>query len=446
VSSRFAGWTALVVALWLMTPIAAAGQTPPPAQPPGAPGQPMPVRPPAEILEPGELRVFLDCQWECDFDYLRREITFVDHVRDSQSADIHVLVTTETTGGGGMRWKLQFIGLGRFQGHDEAVTFVTAQTDSPDMRRRALARWLRLGLATHAAKVHGRPDLDIAHPAHDETATPGATPPVTDPWDNWVINLNLSGNLSGEALSKSNSQRVNVSASRVTDAWRISVGGSWNRNTNTFQVSETSTVRSFTSSWSSNTLVVKSLGPKWSAAARSALSGSTFSNYDLTARAMMGLEYDIFPYAESTRRSLTFMYMVGAAHYDFEAETIFDRLDETHPEHALGASLGLRQPWGSLGIQSQLSQFLDDPGKNRFNTYGDADVRLFKGFSFNVYGSYSRIRDQVNLRKGEATPEEVLLRQRQLATGYSYYMGFGVTYRFGSIFNNVVNPRFRNFF
>jgi hypothetical protein len=341
VSSRFAGWTALVVALWLMTPIAAAGQTPPPAQPPGAPGPPMPVRPPAEILEPGELRVFLDCQWECDFDYLRREITFVDHVRDSQSADIHVLVTTETTGGGGMRWKLQFIGLGRFQGHDEAVTFVTAQTDSPDMRRRALARWLRLGLATHAAKVHGRPDLDIAHPAHDETATPGATPPVTDPWDNWVINLNLSGNLSGEALSKSNSQRVNVSASRVTDAWRISVGGSWNRNTNTFQVSETSTVRSFTSSWSSNTLVVKSLGPKWSAAARSALSGSTFSNYDLTARAMMGLEYDIFPYAESTRRSLTFMYMVGAAHYDFEAETIFDRLDETHPEHALGASLGL---------------------------------------------------------------------------------------------------------
>lgn len=52
-------------------------------------------------LPPGELRVFLDCQYECDFDYLRKEITFVDHVRDSQSADIHALITTETTGGGG---------------------------------------------------------------------------------------------------------------------------------------------------------------------------------------------------------------------------------------------------------------------------------------------------------------------------------------------------------
>ena len=62
-----------------------------------------------------------------------------------------------------------------------------------------------------------------------------------------------------------------------------------------------------------------------------------------------------------------------------------------------------------------------------------------------MFGDYSRIRDQINLRKGSASPEEVLLRQRQLATGFSYFFGFGVSYRFGSIYNNVVNPRFRNF-
>ena len=75
----------------------------------------------------------------------------------------------------------------------------------------------------------------------------------------------------------------------------------------------------------------------------------------------------------------------------------------------------------------------------------NADVRLFKGFSFNVFGDYSRIRDQINLRKSDVEEEEILLRLRQLATGYSYFVGFGVTYRFGSIYNNVVNPRFRNF-
>jgi hypothetical protein len=34
------------------------------------------------------------------------------------------------------------------------------------------------------------------------------------------------------------------------------------------------------------------------------------------------------------------------------------------------------------------------------------------------------------------------VRQRQLATSYSYSVYFGVSYTFGSIFNNVVNPRF----
>jgi len=71
-------------------------------------------------------------------------------------------------------------------------------------------------------------------------------------------------------------------------------------------------------------------------------------------------------------------------------------------------------------------------------------VRLFKGFSFNVFGDYSRIRDQISLVKGDASTEDVLLRLRQLSSGYSYFMGFGVSYSFGSIFNTVVNPRFNN--
>ena len=69
-------------------------------------------------------------------------------------------------------------------------------------------------------------------------------------------------------------------------------------------------------------------------------------------------------------------------------------------------------------------------------------MRLFKGFSFNVFGEASRTRDQLYLPRGEASTEEILVRQRQLETGYSYYMNFGISYQFGSIFNNVVNPRF----
>jgi hypothetical protein len=46
------------------------------------------------------------------------------------------------------------------------------------------------------------------------------------------------------------------------------------------------------------------------------------------------------------------------------------------------------------------------------------------------------------LPKGNLTREEVLLRQTQLATGYRARAYAGLSYTFGSVFNNVVNPRF----
>jgi len=41
-----------------------------------------------------------------------------------------------------------------------------------------------------------------------------------------------------------------------------------------------------------------------------------------------------------------------------------------------------------------------------------------------------------------ASLEEILLRRRELETSYYYYFSIGLSYTFGSIYNNVVNPRF----
>jgi hypothetical protein len=46
------------------------------------------------------------------------------------------------------------------------------------------------------------------------------------------------------------------------------------------------------------------------------------------------------------------------------------------------------------------------------------------------------------LEKQGATAEEILLRQKQLNTAYELAGNIGITYTFGSIYNNVVNPRF----
>ena len=55
------------------------------------------------------------------------------------------------------------------------------------------------------------------------------------------------------------------------------------------------------------------------------------------------------------------------------------------------------------------------------------------------------IRDQLYLPRGVASNEEVLVRQRQLATSYSYQVYASISYSFGSIFNNVVNPRMSSY-
>ena len=62
---------------------------------------------------PSKLRVYLDCNY-CDFDFVRTEVTFVDYVRDRQSAQVHILVTNQPTGGGGTEFTLTFIGLRQF--------------------------------------------------------------------------------------------------------------------------------------------------------------------------------------------------------------------------------------------------------------------------------------------------------------------------------------------
>ncbi|MFH5882752.1 hypothetical protein ACG2F4_00460 [Halalkalibaculum sp. DA3122] len=54
---------------------------------------------------------------------------------------------------------------------------------------------------------------------------------------------------------------------------------------------------------------------------------------------------------------------------------------------------------------------------------------------------YSLINDQLSLSKQDLTEEEIILRQRALATDYSMSATIGVSYTFGSIYNNIVNPR-----
>jgi len=172
---------------------------------------------------------------------------------------------------------------------------------------------------------------------------------------------------------------------------------------------------------------------------------STYFNKDLGIRVAPVVEYSVFPYSESTRKQLTVQYTVGFNSFDYTAETIYEKLEEQVFDHSLTAALDLRQPWGSIRGQVSGAQYLHDLSKRRLTFDGNLDFRLWGGLSLNVRAGYSRISDQLYLERGEATDEEILLELRQLETDYRYEMSVGLNYRFGSIFNNVVNPRMDGF-
>ena len=159
-------------------------------------------------------------------------------------------------------------------------------------------------------------------------------------------------------------------------------------------------------------------------------------------RVAPAVEYNVFPYSESTRRQLTITYAVGVNAFDYEETTIFDKQTEVLWDQALRLSFDTTQPWGVSGIAVEVSHFLNDPNQNRATGFGSLDFRIARGLSVYVWGQASRVRDQVFLSGADLSIEDRLVRRRQLATDFEYSMGLGVSIQFGSIFNNIVNSRF----
>ena len=392
---------------------------------------------------PAPVRVFIDCQSaSCDYDFFRTEIAFVDHVRDRKDADVHVLITGQATGSGGREYSLKFIGLGRFQGVDAAMVYAASVDATSDQIRKALVQHLTLGLVRYAAESPAGPRLTVKYAPETAKAGGQGRQEGRDPWNYWVFRMSGNAWFDGEESMKSQSFSGSASANRTTEAWKVNLSFNGRYNSSDYDLGDGDIFRSVTKSYSGSGRVVKSLGPHWAAAVSGQALRSTYSNQDLAVGGGGGIEYDLFPYAESTRRQLRFQWTGAVTAYDYTEETVFGKTRETVPTHSAAVSLDLKQPWGQVSTMFDFTQALNDFSQYRLGVYGGIEVRLFKGFSLDVSGDYSRVRDQRNLPKAGASDEEILVRMKELATGYRYFFVVGVSYSFGSIFNNVVNPRF----
>jgi len=390
---------------------------------------------PADLMAKAP-RVFLDGR-DLERDYIRQQVAFVNYVRDRKDADVHVLFTFQPTGSGGREYNLAFVGLGDYADLQFTLKYFSGRTDVWDEVRTGVVRTLKKGLLPFVARSPISDSVDVVF--DQASAAPASA--VKDKWNYWVFSLNASGDASGVKTRTAGKFEGNVSANRVTEAWKIRLGFNAQFDGSRYDIQGT-TYKSSTERESFNGQVIKSLNGHWSAGVWLSLNSASFNNIKLSVSPAVAVEYSFFPYTEATRRQLYVQYRLSYTSLTYKELTIYDKMDERLFRQTLSLNLELTQPWGNAAASIRGSHYLHDLGLNRLEVSGSVSFRIFKGFSFWTGGGYSAIHDQISLPAAGATLEQILLMRKDQATTYSFRVNLGLSFTFGSIYSNVVNPRF----
>lgn len=409
----------------------------------GAPTASAQLPPPNGEIASG-LRVFLDCEG-CDFDFIREQVPVVDYVRDPAVADVHVLVTRQTTGAGGRAYTFQYQGRNAFAQLSDTLRHVSLQTDTEDDIRRGYTRTFAAGLVRYLAQTSLLDRLELGF-RPEEGAAP-ATGSPGDPWNLWVLRLNMSGEVEGESLERSRAVEGGFSAGRTTEAFKVDFGFRGEYEWEEFDdVEANGAVESFTSSATQldfSSTAVWSLGPHWSWGLSVDAGADSPANQRFFLRGGPALEYSLYPYSEANNRQITALYRIGAATFQYQDTTVYGQLAETRPQHSLGISADFRQPWGEWILSLAGSHYLDDVSLHRVDLFTNFEIRLFRGFNLDIRGNLARIKDQIYLPISDIDLEDRLLGRAEIGTDFEYSLDVGFSFTFGSVFNNVVNPRLR---
>ena len=387
----------------------------------------------------GALFVFEDCNARgCDSDHFRREITWVNWVRDRQDAHVHVLITSQDTGGGGEHFTLDYIGLRDFDGVTKSLSYVSHPDDTESEMREGLTRTLALGLVQFIETTPVAPRLRLVY---EEPQGSFVQREEHDPWNLWVFRLSADWSVEQEATESGYSLEAEAEADRVSEDMKISFELSGEYERNEWELDDGDSYTNTSEEYTADLLMVWSLTEHWSLGGRANANRSTFLNRDLAIAAGPTVEFNIYPYAESTRRSITLRYSLEVAAFNYEMETVEGETAEVLPRHTLLAAAAVQQPWGEIFGSVEGIQYLNEPETHRINTFLNLEYRLFRGFNLDIFGTFSRVKDQFFLAASDLSDAEILTERRQRETDYLFDIGIGLSYRFGSKFANIVNPR-----
>jgi len=401
------------------------------------------------------LRVFLDCQGggvPCNQNHFRTEIAWVNWMRDRADADVHVMLTGEGVGGGGRRFTFDFAGQNGMEHLNDVLTYTSAGTDVQLATLNGVTHGLRLGLARFAVEAGLGSGLmvtfDGSHFSDSESDRLGSSSGLEeagtsyDPWNSWTFRGGLAGNLSAQELRSSHRFSPSFSADRVTESWKLNFSVNANFNRDRIEFPDGRVVRNDREGWGVNTLIVRSINSHMSTGIDFGGGSSTQNNRRARFTVTPAIEWNYYPYAQSTRQQFIVHYGIGMQYNDYEEETVYRVMQETVPLHKLGIQYRAVQPWGNASISVDASQYLHGRGLYSYGASGSLSFRVVRGLELSLSASGSQIQDQIHVRLATLSDEDILLGRQSLPTSYRYQASIGFDYRWGSSFTNIVNTRF----
>lgn len=384
--------------------------------------------------------VYLDCG-ACDVNYIRTNIEFVNYVRDQDDADIYLHITDQRTGGGGREYTLVFRGLGDFSTRRDTLRYSSSSTDSSDERRMGLNRHIKIGLVPFVSNTVAIRHLDVFYD-RPETADDDDEE-IEDPWDGWVFDVNVRSSMNGQSRETNFGLYSGFEAERLTNQWKFVFRSRGEIRRRTLELSDRTLDinRDWGDTWG---MVAYSLSDHFSVGAYGRARFSRTGNIALDTYIAPAVEYNFYPYTEYQERRFIVQYQLTPSYRRYYNTTINLVDSEWIMRQEFSTQLRFDQPWGRIDVRLSGLNYFHDTSFNRVEINPSFNVRIVRGLSVSLSGRYRIINDQLALELPSDVdpndPESILIGT-QRPTSYNYSISFGLSYTFGSIYNNVVNPR-----
>lgn len=380
------------------------------------------------------INLFLDCS-SCDIDYIKNEIVFVNYMRDIADADLHLLITTAQAGSMGVEFILSFKGLKGFSGTQFQLKYVASLYETEANINSRIVKEIKMGLAPFLSQTCIEGSFDISYTEKEAKRL------KSDKWGNWTFTTELSAGLKGEEHKSSQEGKVLLDIDKVVDEYKNNLTGFITLNREEYSL-DGEEIKSNYNEYGLTQLYVHSLNDYFSLGGLLSYKSSTYTNMEHELEISPAIEYNIFPYREYYEHEFSFLLRPFLKYNNYFEETIYDKFRETLSGEELQIAFSQVKEWGSCDLSLTTLHYFYDLSKNRITFDAKISVRLFSGFSITFGGNIAMIRDQIYLAKVGSSTEEVLLAQRELETSYNYSTSLGISYTFGSLYNNVVNTRF----